>query len=319
MVKTYKAGLLLLTVLASSVPAIAQEWGGHGGGMRREGGGGGWQRGGGQQTGGGEARGWQGNGGAAPTMPQSGAHGDNSGWNGDANRQRQWQGGAPRAEAYPPQQTPVPQPNPDASARFGQRPGNGWQGGNGLNNNWHGDANRNDPGRWNGNGAWQNNPNRAYGGQPAPNRPDWTRNDRNGWSYSSRPRPNGPNGNWNNGGWNGSRLGAEQRWQDQARWNRDWRRDNRYDWSGYRQYNRDIFRLPAYRAPYGWGGGYSRFSIGVYIGSPLFGSSYWIDDPYSYRLPAAYGTLRWIRYYDDALLVDIRDGYVVDVIHDFFW
>jgi hypothetical protein len=29
--------------------------------------------------------------------------------------------------------------------------------------------------------------------------------------------------------------------------------------------------------------------------------------------------MRWIRYYDDALLVDIRDGYVVDVIHDFFW
>ncbi|MGB3928318.1 MAG: RcnB family protein, partial [Sphingobium sp.] len=48
-------------------------------------------------------------------------------------------------------------------------------------------------------------------------------------------------------------------------------------------------------------------------------NSYWINDPYQYRLPPSYGTLRWVRYYDDALLVDIRDGYVVDVIHDFFW
>jgi len=62
-----------------------------------------------------------------------------------------------------------------------------------------------------------------------------------------------------------------------------------------------------------------RFSVGIFLNSLLFSDSYWIDDPWSYRLPPAYGTLRWVRYYDDALLVDIRDGYVVDVIHDFFW
>jgi hypothetical protein len=26
-----------------------------------------------------------------------------------------------------------------------------------------------------------------------------------------------------------------------------------------------------------------------------------------------------VRYYDDVLLIDVRNGYVVDVIHDFFW
>ena len=31
------------------------------------------------------------------------------------------------------------------------------------------------------------------------------------------------------------------------------------------------------------------------------------------------GDGRWVRYYDDVLLVDVRDGRVVDVIHDFFW
>jgi hypothetical protein len=36
-------------------------------------------------------------------------------------------------------------------------------------------------------------------------------------------------------------------------------------------------------------------------------------------LPAAYGSYRWVRYYDDVLLVDVRNGRVVDVIRDFFW
>lgn len=31
------------------------------------------------------------------------------------------------------------------------------------------------------------------------------------------------------------------------------------------------------------------------------------------------GPVRWIRYYDDVLLIDTRDGYVVDVIYDFFY
>jgi len=29
--------------------------------------------------------------------------------------------------------------------------------------------------------------------------------------------------------------------------------------------------------------------------------------------------MRWIRYYDDALLVDTWNGEVVDVIYNFFW
>ena len=47
--------------------------------------------------------------------------------------------------------------------------------------------------------------------------------------------------------------------------------------------------------------------------------SYWIDDPYDYRLPEAYGEYRWVRYYNDALLVDIYTGEVVDVVYDIFY
>lgn len=102
-------------------------------------------------------------------------------------------------------------------------------------------------------------------------------------------------------------------------WDRDWRRDNRYNYSGYRNQNRNAFRLPRYYAPYGWNYGYRRFTVGFTLSSTLFDQDYWIDDPFYYRLPPAYGPYRWVRYYNDALLVDLRTGYVVDTVYDIFW
>ena len=121
-------------------------------------------------------------------------------------------------------------------------------------------------------------------------------------------------GGWDNrGGWNGSRGGA------QARWSNDWRHDGRYDWNRYRSYNRQAFRLPRYFAPGGYGYGYRRFAIGARIGAAFFGRNYWISDPWAYRLPPAYGPYRWVRYYNDAVLVDLRSGAVVDAIYGIFW
>ena len=118
-------------------------------------------------------------------------------------------------------------------------------------------------------------------------------------------------------------------WRDDARyrndlndrrsWARNWRNDRRYNWRDYRSRNRNVYHLPRYYAPRGYGYGYRRFSIGLTIGSILFAPNYWIDDPFYYRLPPAYGPYRWVRYYNDALLVDIRTGLVVDVEYDIFW
>jgi Ni/Co efflux regulator RcnB len=57
----------------------------------------------------------------------------------------------------------------------------------------------------------------------------------------------------------------------------------------------------------------------VRLAPMFFASSYWISDPWDYRLPPAYGPYRWVRYYNDALLVDVETGYVTDEIPDFFW
>ncbi len=100
-------------------------------------------------------------------------------------------------------------------------------------------------------------------------------------------------------------------------WSNRWRQDRSYDWRNYRDRNRSIFRLGGYRDPYGYG--YRRFSIGFNLFPNYYQSNHWLDDPWMYRLPPAYGPYRWVRYYDDALLVNIYSGQVVDVVHSFFW
>lgn len=122
-------------------------------------------------------------------------------------------------------------------------------------------------------------------------------------------------GDWNRGDWN---RGSDWNRGGQ-RWNRDWRNDRRYDWQGWRGSNRYTYRLPRYYPPRGYNYGYQRFGIGITLGSILFSQNYWINDPWDYRLPPAYGPYRWVRYYNDALLVDIDSGQVVDVIYDIFW
>jgi hypothetical protein len=101
------------------------------------------------------------------------------------------------------------------------------------------------------------------------------------------------------------------------RWDRDWRRNGRYDWSRHRHRYGTLFRLGRYYDPYGWG--YRRFSIGYSLWPSYYGSSFWLNDPWDYRLPPVYGPYRWVRYFDDALLVNIYTGHVVDVVYNIFW
>lgn len=103
---------------------------------------------------------------------------------------------------------------------------------------------------------------------------------------------------------------------------RDYRRDNyrrdnwgRNDWRGYRDHNRALYRGGNWRAPFR----YNSFRPGYRIAAPYYSQRYWIVDPYRYRLPRAYGYQRWVRHYNDVLLIDIRRGIVLDVIRGFYW
>ena len=100
-------------------------------------------------------------------------------------------------------------------------------------------------------------------------------------------------------------------------WSKDWRKNGRYDWWNYRNRYRSLYRLGRYNDPYGWG--YRRWSVGYGLWPSHYSSNFWLNDPWMYRLPPAYGPYRWVRYYDDALLVNIYTGNVVDVVYNFFW
>ena len=113
----------------------------------------------------------------------------------------------------------------------------------------------------------------------------------------------------------GNTVGRQQ--PQHRDWNRGWRDDRRYDWRNWRERNRSTFRLGFYHDPYGYQ--YRRWMIGWSMRPYYYRSSYWIADPWRYRLPEVYGPYRWVRYYNDAVLVNSWTGEVVDVIYGFFW
>jgi hypothetical protein len=142
-------------------------------------------------------------------------------------------------------------------------------------------------------------PNRNVNSRDRDGRRDNDRNVRDGRRDNDR--------NWQNG-----------RRDSDRRWDRRWRDNDRYNWSSYRNHNRNIFRPGRYYSPYR-NYNYRRLNVGIVLDSLFYSNRYWINDPWQYRLPDVYGSYRWVRYYDDALLVDTYSGQVVDVIHNFFW
>jgi Ni/Co efflux regulator RcnB len=99
-------------------------------------------------------------------------------------------------------------------------------------------------------------------------------------------------------------------------WNHDWRNDHRYDWRRFRDHHRSRFHLGFYIDPFGWG--YQSFGIGYRMWPAYYGNQYWIDAA-EYGLPYPPPGAEWIRYYNDALLIDTYTGTVIDVIPGFFW
>ncbi len=98
---------------------------------------------------------------------------------------------------------------------------------------------------------------------------------------------------------------------------REDRRERNEDWRDYRQHHRDTFRRGAYVGPRGFV--YRPVVVGHRFHRDYYSSRYWINNPWAYRLPAAGRGLRWIRYGNDVLLVNMRTGRVVRVYRDFFW
>jgi Ni/Co efflux regulator RcnB len=112
------------------------------------------------------------------------------------------------------------------------------------------------------------------------------------------------------------RVQSRGNWVNRG-WDPNWGGDHRYDWRRWRDHHRSFFHVGIYYDPFGWR--YQPFDIGWRMWPAYYGQRYWISDPWDYQLPVPPPGTVWVRYWDDALLVDIYSGEVVDVIRNFFW
>jgi len=109
-------------------------------------------------------------------------------------------------------------------------------------------------------------------------------------------------------------IGARQEFREDFR---DARRDGygRNDWRGWRNTNRDLYRGGLWRSDFR----YQAFRPGLRIGGGFYGPRYQIADYGRFHLWRPGFNQRWVRHYNDVLLVDTRGGIVVDVLRNFFW
>ena len=74
----------------------------------------------------------------------------------------------------------------------------------------------------------------------------------------------------------------------------------------------------AYVAPYrNWN--YRPVTVGYQLQPTFYGSRYYISDYGAYHVRAPGRFQRWIRYGDDLLLVNVRTGRVLQVVHYRYW
>jgi Ni/Co efflux regulator RcnB len=105
--------------------------------------------------------------------------------------------------------------------------------------------------------------------------------------------------------------------RDERRDLREARREYREDWRDYRRDHRDVYRRPAYAGPRGFA--YRPVAVGHRFAPAYYSQRYVIANPWRYRLPQVSGNRRWVRYGNDVVLVNIRNGRVLEVHRNFFW
>jgi Ni/Co efflux regulator RcnB len=93
------------------------------------------------------------------------------------------------------------------------------------------------------------------------------------------------------------------------------------DENGYTQYRKTVtskkrYNAAAFVAPSGFT--YRRFSVGEHVPTALLGDSVVLNDYSTYALETPPSGLTWIRDGQDALLIDVRTGEVIQADYDVF-
>lgn len=109
------------------------------------------------------------------------------------------------------------------------------------------------------------------------------------------------------------RYGTRRDVREERRDVREARRELRED----RRELRADRRYGRYVAPYrGWR--YRAVTPGYRLQPNFYGSRYYVSHPVRYHTRIAHNQ-RWVRYGDDLLLVNVRNGRVLQVVRNYYW
>jgi Ni/Co efflux regulator RcnB len=171
------------------------------------------------------------------------------------------------------------------------------------------------------NPAFTRGPNGGGSNRPAPAaNPAFTRGPNGGGSNRPAPAANpafnrGPNGGGNfHGGPGGGRPAPGV--------NRPGNGGPRRDFRSFGQFHQAFnaqrrFRAPAYRRPPGW---YARrWTFGEILPAAFWAQDYWLSNYVDYALPPPPYGATWVRYGDDALLIDEDSGEIITVEYGVFY
>jgi Ni/Co efflux regulator RcnB len=118
--------------------------------------------------------------------------------------------------------------------------------------------------------------------------------------------------------WRGNNDRHDNNWRDNNRHD-----NNRGSWRG--NFNRrNVHAQHHYRwrgNTWRWPSGhhYQRWTFGMTLPSLFWASNYWINDYYDYGLGAPPPGTVWVRYGDDAILIDRYTGEILEVVYDQFY
>jgi len=114
-------------------------------------------------------------------------------------------------------------------------------------------------------------------------------------------------------------FGRNDRFDNNRRFDNDRRGwDNRRYSQYYRSWNApNRFRAGTYYRPSGWY--YRRWTYGDILPSLFWSNRYWLTNYRAYGLTPPYAGTVWVRYGDDALLIDRFSGEVIQVAYGIFW
>jgi Ni/Co efflux regulator RcnB len=94
-------------------------------------------------------------------------------------------------------------------------------------------------------------------------------------------------------------------------------RELREDWRDYRRTHRSVYTRRAYVAPRGYR--YRPVSVGAVLNRLLWTPNYRIGNYATYRLPYPGRNRAWVRYGNDVVLINTRNGRVITVYNGFFY